>query len=145
MQEKKLLGVTIGPADEARFKTAIAGFCIAAHMNSVTKGFWEGLKLPEMTLTACPDCGEDYQEIAAAMKASKIALMHSELSEMLEGIRKPGPDSHCPQFTQEEIELADVFIRGADYAEARGLRLAEAILAKMHFNASRPHKHGKAI
>lgn len=78
-------------------------------------------------------------------KGEMIALLHSELSEMLEGIRKPGPDSHCPQFTSEEVELADVMIRAADYWQAHNLRIAEAIFAKMEYNAARPHKHGKAF
>jgi hypothetical protein len=144
MQEKTpLLGVTIGPEDEMRFRSAMRAFCEAAHMNSVTKGFWDGVVLPEMTLAGVPPIVGSI-DVAAALKGAKIDLMHSELGEMTEGIRKPGPDAHCPEFTQEEIELADVFIRGADYASARGLRLAEAILAKMKFNASRPYKHGKA-
>ena len=116
--------------EEDALAVGMAAFIARAHANSTNKGFWEGVALPEMT----PD-----------IKASKIALMHSELSEMLEGVRKPGQDSHCPEFTSEEIELADLFIRGADYAGARRLRLVEAIRAKMRFNESRPYKHGKAI
>lgn len=108
----------------------MAAFTEVAHSNSARKGFWDGTRLPDMPVETM---------------ASKIALMHSELSEMLEGVRKPGPDSHCMQYTSEEIELADLMIRAADYAEARQLRLGHAIVAKMRFNASRPHKHGKAI
>lgn len=78
-------------------------------------------------------------------KGEMIALMHSELSEMLEGVRKPGPDSHCPSFTSEEVELADLFIRLMDYAAGWELRLGHAIIAKMEFNANRPFKHGKAF
>ena len=77
------------------------------------------------------------------IRLSKIALIHSELGEMTEGVRKPGPDEHCPKFTSEEIEAADVFIRLMDYAQEWGLQFAEAVVAKMEYNASRPYKHGK--
>lgn len=78
-------------------------------------------------------------------KGELIALMHSELSEMLEGVRKPGPDAHCPDFTSEEIEAADLLIRLLDYCGGFELRLFEATMAKMNFNDTRPHKHGKAF
>lgn len=78
-------------------------------------------------------------------KAEKIALMHSELSEALEGIRKDKMDEHCPEFTSEEVELADALIRILDYAGGFKLRLGEAVLAKLAYNRSRPHKHGKSF
>lgn len=71
-----------------------------------------------------------------------IALMHSELSEALEGLRKDLPDDHLPQFKMVEAELADTVIRILDMSAARGYRLAEAIIAKMEYNKTRPHKHG---
>lgn len=78
-------------------------------------------------------------------KGEMIALMHSELSEMLEAVRKPGPNHHCPLFTNEEIEAADLLIRLFDYSAGHGLRLLQAVEAKMAFNETRPHKHGKAF
>lgn len=78
-----------------------------------------------------------------------LLKMHQKLSKVLENARKHKPgqkpimDEHCPQFTNTEIELADIFIRMADFAGAYNLRLGAAIEAKQKFNETRPPKHGK--
>ena len=75
-----------------------------------------------------------------------IALMHSELSEALEAYRHGNPHSdHIPPFSGAEEELADVVIRIMDFGAARGLKIAEAIVAKIAFNARRPMKHGGKV
>jgi len=72
-----------------------------------------------------------------------IALMHSELSEALEGLRHGNPASdHIPEYTAVEEELADVIIRIMDYAIARNYRVAEALIAKVAFNRGREFMHG---
>jgi len=66
-----------------------------------------------------------------------IALMHSELSEALEGVRKGRPDDHLPHRSAEEVELADALIRIFDYAGAFRLDLEGAYREKMQYNAAR--------
>ncbi len=72
-----------------------------------------------------------------------IALIHSEISEALESLRHGNPpDEHLPEYAGVEVELADAIIRIMDFGEARGYRIAEAVEAKIVYNATRPHKHG---
>lgn len=76
-----------------------------------------------------------------ALAAEKLALIHSEVSEALEGLRKGKADEHLPEFPSEAVELADALIRIFDYAGARRLPLGDAFVAKMAYNTVRPdHK-----
>ena len=72
-----------------------------------------------------------------------FALMHSELSEGLEGLRHGNPpDDKVPQFTSVEAELADVIIRIMDTSAARGWKVAEALVEKAEMNKTRERMHG---
>ena len=72
-----------------------------------------------------------------------VALMHSELSEALEAMRHGNPMSdHIPEFTGVEEELADVIIRIMDFAHAKNMNVAAAVITKMGFNQNRPKMHG---
>ena len=75
---------------------------------------------------------------------TKIALIHSEVTEALEALRTPTmqKSDHCPELTAFEEELADIVIRVADIAKASGSRLGYAVAVKHRFNLNRPHKHG---
>lgn len=73
-----------------------------------------------------------------------IALVHSELSEMLEAMRHGNPpDQHLPEFDSATVEAADVIIRLMDWCTGKGLPLAQAIVAKVQYNQTREYKHGK--
>lgn len=66
-----------------------------------------------------------------------ICLMHSELSEAMEAVRKSKQDDHLPTRPGVEVELADAVIRIMDYCGARGLDLGGAMAEKMAYNATR--------
>lgn len=70
-------------------------------------------------------------------KGESIALMHSELSEALEGFRKGTMDSHLPHRAAAEVELADLIIRVFDSAGAWEMDLAGALLEKLRYNVHR--------
>lgn len=70
-----------------------------------------------------------------------LALIHSEVSEALEGYRKNLNDSHLPERKSIEVELADAIIRIVDLAGYLNLDLGGAYAEKLCYNAKRPdHK-----
>ncbi len=70
------------------------------------------------------------------------ALIHAEVAEATEAVRKKKVSDKIPEFSGQEEELADVIIRIATMAEEKKLRVAEAILAKMKYNEGREYRHG---
>ena len=70
-------------------------------------------------------------------KGELIALMHSELSEALEGVRKNKMDDHLPNRPSVEVELADTVIRIFDMCGAFGYDLGGAIQEKLDYNKQR--------
>lgn len=70
-------------------------------------------------------------------KPEMLCLIHSEISEAMEGVRKNKMDDHLPHRLMEEVELADAVIRIADYCGGHGLDLQGAIIEKLAYNAQR--------
>ena len=74
-----------------------------------------------------------------------IALCHSELSEALEGYRESSQDKHLPHLRSQDVELADVLIRIFDYCGYHQIDIVQVLLEKMHFNQTRPWRHGSKV
>lgn len=68
---------------------------------------------------------------------TKLALIHSEVSEGLEGHRKGLMDDKLPHRQMLEVELADAVIRICDLAGGLNFDLAGAIVEKLEYNSQR--------
>lgn len=128
--------------ESAMFVDTLEKFCKRCHEMSASKGFWTG---PENDNVP-----------------TKIALLHSELSEMLEGFRNGNPpcDKTIPnqqggadfltvldggelrRLTSIEEEAADVMIRLGDLCGRLKINLGQAVFEKMRYNQQREHMHG---
>lgn len=134
----------------------------ACHRNSVEHGFWDEAEQNVQR----PDPNHPGMALYGPMATKpwnfgeKVALLHSELSEMFEAWRKNLRDSDkdvriidpscrtkddpvgTRRLTCVEEEMADVFIRLLDLAGKLKIDVGRVILAKMEYNRGRPHMHG---
>jgi hypothetical protein len=103
--------------DKALF---INSLCTEVHI--ANKKWWEDL-----------NTGEPLKRNVGEM----LCLVHSEISEALEGHRKSLKDDKLPHRPMFEVELADAIIRIFDIAAGLGLDLGGAYVEKMAYNATR--------
>lgn len=121
------------------------------HQNSKDKGFWD---------EGCMGTQEVVIKTKPWNLGEKIALIHSELSEMFEAWRKNKTvsdkditiiDSTCRtdsnpigtrRITAIEEEVADVFIRLMDLCGKLDIDVGRVVLAKMEYNKKRSYMHG---
>lgn len=97
------------------------------HNDQVDAGWWHEV-IPAMNGTNVP-LQRNFGEL--------IALIHSELSEALEGDRKDLMDDKLPQFKMAHVELGDALIRICDLAGAMGVDLGTIVVAKLAYNRQR--------
>jgi len=99
------------------------GLAADLHTTALDKGFWD-------------------KEVTVDFVLSKLALVHSEVSEVLEAVRKGQGEEKVVE------EMADVLIRLLDlYAGMKDEGMVETSLddaldAKIAKNSLRPHMHG---
>lgn len=67
----------------------------------------------------------------------KLALIHSEISEALEGLREDLKDDHLPQYHMFVVELADALIRILDLAGAFNIPIGNIMMEKWDYNTKR--------
>lgn len=95
------------------------------HSQAFSAGWWRN-----------PTTGEDPRSNPLCF-SNNLALIHSEISEALEGDRKSKMDDHLTTRQAREVELADAVIRIFDLAGAYSMDLAGAIAEKLQYNAQR--------
>lgn len=110
---------------EEPIRDGINRLVAAAHGDSCHAGWWHDLKTGEFLGYRPHIIGE------------KIALIHSEISEAMEGHRKNLMDDKLPHRKMIEVELADALIRIGDLAGVLNLDLGSAVVEKMNYNSVR--------
>jgi NTP pyrophosphatase (non-canonical NTP hydrolase) len=101
------------------------------------------------------NCEAKGHNVDANTMAEYVALLHSEVSEMLEAWRDHHDTQSHYKVTQVydtggyavkpigvDSEMADVFIRLLHMCEVFGVDLLQAFTEKMAYNRTRPYQHG---
>ena len=107
---------------------------MAAFIHSLNKqaGWWTDLQTGA-DLTCNYPAGEKPKRNVGEL----LCLVHSEISEAMEGHRKNLNDDKIPHRKMLEVELADAVIRIFDMAAGMGMDIGGAIAEKLLYNMQR--------
>jgi hypothetical protein len=108
-----------------KLRSAINYLIEVCHEQAKEAGWWNDIHTGE-PITKNPMCF-----------ARSLALLHSEISEAMEGDRKNLMDDKLPHRKMREVELADALIRLMDTSGGFGIDLAGAVDEKLAYNKTR--------
>lgn len=110
----------------ARIMDSLAHLQDTIYRGNVSAGWWKNIAT-----------NEAFPKGDTTLQLAKLALVHSEVSEAVEGVRKGLMDDKLPHRPMPEVELADAIIRAFDLAGHEGWDLAGAIIEKLYYNDTR--------
>lgn len=124
------------------------------HTWAIQKGHWDDIETILEQVTT-----DDRDTVKGMVIAQKLALIHSEVTEILGGHRKDkwakkkeyeNDENWVPKISYEEYikdsveaEIAGTIIRLLDLAEYLGVDTQWYIDKEMEYNETRPYKHNK--
>jgi hypothetical protein len=94
-----------------RVEFAAMALRVSCHGPAKEAGWWTDLATGQDHIQEI----KEGTRLGKALVAEKLCLVHSEISEAMEGHRKNLQDDKLPHRKMEEVEIADALIRALDY------------------------------
>lgn len=130
-----------------KYSSTITDLSQSIYEHNVEVGWWDDLEKLRSEMENVLDFIDDENhksEVLANINKSvnliitqKLALIHSEISEALEGLREDLKDDHLPQYHMFAVELADAIIRILDLAGAFNIPIGNIMMEKLEYNSKR--------